>query len=112
MIKRILMLLLLLWSGSLAVHAQDLEAPADTLLAQPADSLALANDSVPEKKAGLDAPVTYQATDSMVMTAGFSSLPSTRTGRSVWPQSAEYQCMVVQPPSLSLTPSVRLDGCH
>ncbi len=64
------MLLLLLWSGSLAVHAQDLEAPADTLLAQPADSLALANDSVPEKKAGLDAPVTYQATDSMVMTAG------------------------------------------
>ena len=70
MIKRILMLLLLLWSGSLAVYAQDLEAPADTLLAQPADSLALANDSVPEKKAGLDAPVTYQATDSMVMTAG------------------------------------------
>ena len=64
------MLLLLLWSGSLAVYAQDLEAPADTLLAQPADSLALANDSVPEKKAGLDAPVTYQATDSMVMTAG------------------------------------------
>lgn len=64
------MLLLLLWSGSLAVHAQDLKAPADTLLAQPADSLALANDSVPEKKAGLDAPVTYQATDSMVMTAG------------------------------------------
>lgn len=56
------MLLLLLWSGSLAVYAQDLEAPAD--------SLALANDSVPEKKAGLDAPVTYQATDSMVMTAG------------------------------------------
>ena len=70
MIKRILMLLLLLWSGSLAVYAQDLEAPTDTLLAQPADSLALANDSVPEKKAGLDAPVTYQATDSMVMTAG------------------------------------------
>ncbi|HIX73846.1 MAG TPA: LPS-assembly protein LptD [Candidatus Parabacteroides intestinipullorum] len=70
LIKRILMLLLLLWSGSLAVYAQDLEAPADTLLAQPADSLALANDSVPEKKAGLDAPVTYQATDSMVMTAG------------------------------------------
>ena len=64
------MLLLLLWSGSLAVYAQDLEASADTLLAQPADSLALANDSVPEKKAGLDAPVTYQATDSMVMTAG------------------------------------------
>lgn len=64
------MLLLLLWSGSLAVYAQDLEAPADTLLAQPADSLALANDSVPEKKAGLNAPVTYQATDSMVMTAG------------------------------------------
>ena len=64
------MLLLLLWSGSLAVYAQDLETPADTLLAQPADSLALANDSVPEKKAGLDAPVTYQATDSMVMTAG------------------------------------------
>lgn len=64
------MLLLLLWSGSLAVYARDLEAPADTLLAQPADSLALANDSVPEKKAGLDAPVTYQATDSMVMTAG------------------------------------------
>ena len=64
------MLLLLLWSGGLAVYAQDLEAPADTLLAQPADSLALANDSVPEKKAGLDAPVTYQATDSMVMTAG------------------------------------------
>lgn len=64
------MLLLLLWSGSLAVYAQDLEAPTDTLLAQPADSLALANDSVPEKKAGLDAPVTYQATDSMVMTAG------------------------------------------
>lgn len=64
------MLLLLLWFGSLAVYAQDLEAPADTLLAQPADSLALANDSVPEKKAGLDAPVTYQATDSMVMTAG------------------------------------------
>ena len=64
------MLLLLLWSGSLAVYAQDLEAPADTLLAQPVDSLALANDSVPEKKAGLDAPVTYQATDSMVMTAG------------------------------------------
>lgn len=69
-LMRILLLLLLLWSGSLVAHAQDLVAPADTLLAQPADSLALASDSVPEKKAGLDAPVTYQATDSMVMTAG------------------------------------------
>lgn len=49
--------------------ADRLNVPQDSLLVVPTDSAALATDSVP-KKNGLDAPVSYQATDSIVMTAG------------------------------------------
>ena len=49
--------------------ADRLNVPQDSLLVTPTDSVSLATDSVP-KKNGLDAPVSYQATDSIVMTAG------------------------------------------
>ena len=49
--------------------ADRLNVSPDSLLVAPTDSAALATDSVP-KKNGLDAPVSYQATDSIVMTAG------------------------------------------
>ena len=74
LIQRILLFLLLLGAGSLSARAQDV-APQDTLLALPSDTLltqaadTLSTDTVPEKQ-GLDAPVAYQATDSIVMTAG------------------------------------------
>ena len=74
LIQRILLFLLLLGAGSLSARAQDV-APRDTLLALPSDTLltqaadTLSTDTVPEKQ-GLDAPVAYQATDSIVMTAG------------------------------------------
>ena len=45
-------------------------AQADSLLVAPTDSTTLAEDSIPKKQTGLDAPVSYQATDSIVMTAG------------------------------------------
>ena len=49
--------------------AQVVETPADTsAVVLPADTLA--TDSVPKKKNALDAPVDYQAKDSIVMTAG------------------------------------------
>lgn len=70
-----LVLLLFILTGSRVAEAQERIAPADTLVAavkdtvMPAiqDSLAVP-DSLPEKKAGLDAPVAYQAKDSIVMT--------------------------------------------
>ena len=58
------------------MQAQEIVAPADSLaqtdslLVAPTDSTTLAGDSIPEKQTGLDAPVSYQATDSIVMTAG------------------------------------------
>lgn len=54
---------------SVATLAADSLAVGDSL-ALATDSTALATDSVPPKKTGLDAPVDYQATDSIVMTAG------------------------------------------
>ena len=92
LIHRTLLILSVIFLGVFGVQAQDLVAPADSLslpidsLSLPmdslllpsdsldiavADSMALANDSVPERKRdGLEAPVEYQATDSIVMTAG------------------------------------------
>lgn len=68
---RVLIILLLFITGGSAVFAQEEAAPADSLDVMPADSLALVSaDTIPEKKAGLDAPVFYQAKDSIVMTAG------------------------------------------
>lgn len=57
-------------SDSLILSLDSLAMPSDSLELALADSTALANDSIPEKKEGLEAPVDYQATDSIVMTAG------------------------------------------
>lgn len=73
-----LIILLYFLTGALMMYSQELVAPTDTMLAVvgdtivPAatDSMALASDSIPKKQTGLDAPVAYQAKDSIVMTAG------------------------------------------
>lgn len=73
-----LIILLYFLAGALMMYSQELVAPTDTVLAVvgdtivPAatDSTVLASDSIPEKQTGLDAPVAYQAKDSIVMTAG------------------------------------------
>ena len=53
------------WSGNRtqAILQQNDSLPADTLLS---DSLSV--DTVPKKKDGLDAPVSYEASDSIVFT--------------------------------------------
>lgn len=72
--KCLIILFLFLTVGSLT-HAQELIAPTDTVLAVVGDSIMpVATDSVarldtiPPKSNGLDAPVAYQAKDSIVMT--------------------------------------------
>lgn len=67
--KILITLLTYLLFGGFRVMAQVVETPADTsAVVLPADTLA--TDSVPKKKNALDAPVDYQAKDSIVMTAG------------------------------------------
>ncbi|MEG1545124.1 MAG: putative LPS assembly protein LptD, partial [Tannerellaceae bacterium] len=71
---RVLLFLIVFLTEGLLVHAQKVVAPMDSTLSAtgkplPADSLARM-DTVPRKKNALDAPVTYQAVDSIVMTAG------------------------------------------
>lgn len=71
-------ILLYFLAGALMMYSQELIVPTDTVLAvagdtivpAPADSTVLAADTVQQKQAGLDAPVAYQAKDSIVMTAG------------------------------------------
>ena len=73
LIYRVLIILFVFLLGGLGVQAQEIVAPADSLaqtdslLVAPTDSTTLAGDSIPEKQTGLDAPVSYQATDSIVM---------------------------------------------
>lgn len=68
---RVLIILLLLLTGGFAVFAQEETVSTDSLGVMPADSLAIVSaDTIPKKKTGLDAPVLYQAKDSIVMTAG------------------------------------------
>jgi hypothetical protein len=76
---RVFILLIFLLTGSFSAFAQEEAAlandlsllPTDSLSVLATDSLATApEDSVPPKKTGLDAPVYYQAKDSIVMTAG------------------------------------------
>ena len=77
LIQKVLFILCMVLAVGTAARAQQdttsaadrLNVPQDSLLVAPTDSAALATDSVP-KKNGLDAPVSYQATDSIVMTAG------------------------------------------
>ena len=85
LIYRVLIILFVFLLGGLGVQAQEIVAPADSLaqtdslLVAPTDSTTLAGDSIPEKQTGLDAPVSYQATDSIVMTAGnWAYLSNTR----------------------------------
>ncbi len=64
----IALLFAVLWS-SVPMLAQDVEMPGDSAsIAQVPDTLA--TDSVPRRQNALDAPVEYQATDSIVMTSG------------------------------------------
>ena len=70
-----LIILLLFLTGNMMTEAQELIAPTDTVMAVVGDTLVpagqdsvLALDSVPKKQTGLDAPVTYQAKDSIIMT--------------------------------------------
>lgn len=72
-----LIILFFFLAGISLLRAQAPVAPSDTILAVVGDSvMPLAADTVapldtvPKKSAGLDAPVTYQAKDSMIMTAG------------------------------------------
>lgn len=73
-----LIILLYFLAGALMMYSQELVAPTDTVLAVvgdtivpvATDSTVLASDSIPKKQTGLDAPVAYQAKDSIVMTAG------------------------------------------
>ena len=77
LIHKVLFILCMVLAAGTAARAQQdttsaadrLNVPQDSLLVAPTDSATLATDSVP-KKNGLDAPVSYQATDSIVMTAG------------------------------------------
>ena len=79
--KCLLLLLFLLLIGKWDVEAQELQVPTDTTLTLVGDTIApvgqdslavqdsvAMQDSVAKKKAGLDAPVTYQAKDSIIMT--------------------------------------------
>lgn len=65
---RVFIILIILLTSGFAASAQDISVPVDSL---EADSLSvLPADTIPTKKTGLDAPVNYQAKDSIVMTAG------------------------------------------
>ena len=73
--NKCLIILLLSLIGNLMTEAQELITPTDTTLAVVGDTIVpagkdsvVALDSVPKKKTGLDAPVSYQAKDSIVMT--------------------------------------------
>lgn len=78
--NRVLIILLLFLAGGLNAYSQEPAARADSLAraddlllqrpdsVMPVDSLAPMDST--SQKAGLDAPVTYQAADSIVMTAG------------------------------------------
>ena len=79
--KCLLLLLFLLLIGKWDVEAQELQVPTDTTLTLVGDTIApvgqdslavqdsvAMQDSVAKKKAGLDAPVSYQAKDSIIMT--------------------------------------------
>ena len=70
-----LIILLLFLTGNMMTEAQELIAPTDTVTAVVGDTVVpagqdsvLALDSVPKKQTGLDAPVSYQAKDSIIMT--------------------------------------------
>lgn len=73
-----LIILFYFLAGALMMYSQELVVPSDTVLAVvgdtivPAavDSAVLASDTLSRKQSGLDAPVAYQAKDSIVMTAG------------------------------------------
>ena len=63
-----LIILLLFLTGNMMTEAQELIAPTDTVMAVVGDTVVsagqdsvLALDSVPKKQTGLDAPVSYQA---------------------------------------------------
>ena len=69
-----LIILLLFLTGNMMTEAQELIAPTDTVMAVVGDTVVsagqdsvLALDSVPKKQTGLDAPVSYQAKDSIIM---------------------------------------------
>lgn len=69
------LILLFLLAGVVRLSAQAGFVPADTLGVLPVDTLvadtaALNTDTVARKKSGLEAPVSYQAADSIVMLAG------------------------------------------
>ena len=72
---RVLYIVLLIFTGCLVLQAQETNALTDSLplsdstLVVPADSIAPA-DSLPPHKNALEAPVTYTAKDSIVMTRG------------------------------------------
>ena len=70
-----LIILLLFLTGNMMTEAQELIVPTDTVMAVVGDTVVsagqdsvLALDSVPKKQTGLDAPVSYQAKDSIIMT--------------------------------------------
>lgn len=72
---RVLIILLFLLTGSFNVSAQEEISltdstevlSADSLVSLPSDTIP--SDTIPQKQTGLDAPVNYQAKDSIVMTA-------------------------------------------
>lgn len=82
--KGLIILFFILVGDLTRTYAQELKAPANALLPIPGDSLlsvvgdsvllapadSMALDSIPRKANGLDAPVSYQAKDSIIMTAG------------------------------------------
>ncbi len=84
-----LIILLLFLTGNMMTEAQELIAPTDTVMAVVGDTVVsagqdsvLALDSVPKKQTGLDAPVSYQAKDSIIMTGS-------ELGLSVWGKRCE-----------------------
>ncbi len=74
-IFRVLYILFIFLAGGLFLQAQDLSAPLDSIavtdsvMVMSTDSVASA-DTIPTSGNALDAPVTYTASDSIVMTAG------------------------------------------
>lgn len=73
-----LIILLFLLTGTLLAEAQDVIIPTDTTLVVVGDTIVpvnqdsslLVHDSIPKRPAGLDAPVAYQAKDSIILTQG------------------------------------------
>ena len=69
-----LIILLLFLTGNRMAGAQEFIAPTDSVMTVVGDTAisakqdsVLVPDSVPKKRAGLDAPVSYQAKDSIIM---------------------------------------------